>query len=80
MAEDAEGSQASQAVLNPSGFQLELGILNYYIRKTSRRATILERHIRKLLDSLGLRAKPALGSFTVLRRSAFGYDGSGGSG
>jgi len=47
MPEDGEGSQASQAALNPSGFQPEL------------------RNLR---------------SFAVLRRFAFGYDASGGSG
>jgi hypothetical protein len=43
-------------------------ILNYYYRKTSSAATIFEQRTGKLLESLGLRAKPALGSFAVLRR------------
>jgi hypothetical protein len=70
-------------VLNPSGFQPELRILNYYFRKTSRRATFFKGRESNFIDFnwlLGLRAKPALGSFTVLRRSGFAYDASGGSG
>jgi hypothetical protein len=47
-----------------------LRILNYYFRKTSSAATIFRRLTAKLLESLGLRAKPALGSFAVLRRSS----------
>jgi len=49
-AEDAEGSPASQAALNPYGFQPALRILNYYIRKTSSGAAILSGFAEKLGD------------------------------